>query len=396
MRIGMLLDAVFPPDPRVENEALTLIEAGHQVFLFCLHYGTQKEYEDIKGIQVRRYVSSKFEYKMSALAYTFPFYKNSMTKKIKDFLVMNSIDAVHIHDIQIASAAYKAVEGKKISVLLDLHENRPEIMKFYPHLQKFPGKYLIQPSVWKKQEQVFIEKSNHTIVVTEEAKKEVLKNCDISENVVVVVPNTVRESFYKNVTIDSKIVEKYSNSFVLLYLGDTGLRRGLLTAIESLVELKKTISNIKLVVVGKSSSDAVLQKKVQDLGLENCVAFEGWQEVSLFPSYIEASTICISPLHRNLHHDTTYANKIFQYMSMEKPLLVSDATAQKTIVEKAKSGLIHKEKDSIDFTNKVLELAANKKIRTEFGVNGKVFIEKEFSWEQTSKNLVHLYNNLSF
>ena len=30
----MILDAVFPPDPRVENEAVSLVKAGHEVFLF--------------------------------------------------------------------------------------------------------------------------------------------------------------------------------------------------------------------------------------------------------------------------------------------------------------------------------------------------------------------------
>ena len=121
----------------------------------------------------------------------------------------------------------------------------------------------------------------------------------------------------------------------------------------------------------------------------------GWEDVSLFPSYIQASTICISPLHRNVHHDTTYANKIFQYMSLGKPLLVSDATAQKTIVEKSKSGLIHIEKDSQDFTDKVLKLAFDENLRSQMGANGKAFVETEFSWEQTSKNLVHLYDNLN-
>ena len=48
-----------------------------------------------------------------------------------------------------------------------------------------------------------------------------------------------------------------------------------------------------------------------------------------------ASAVCISPLLRNLHHDTTYANKIFQYMALAKPLLVSDATAQKNIILEA-------------------------------------------------------------
>ena len=391
----MILDAVFPTDPRVENEALTLIEAGHEVFLFCLHYGAELEKEDVKGIRVRRYLSTNFEYKMSALVYTFPYYRNVMSKKIKNFIDANSIQTVHIHDIQIASATYKALKGTNIPVVLDLHENRPEIMKFYPHLQKFPGKFLIQPSTWKKQEKIFIENSRYTLVVTEEAKKEIASRCMISEDSIVVVPNTVRESFYKNAIVNDEILNKYASKFVMLYVGDTGLRRGLLTAIESLPYLKNTIPTIKLVIVGNSSSDSILKKKVAELGVSEYVDFEGWKDVSLFPSYIKSSSICISPLHRNLHHDTTYANKIFQYMSFEKPLLVSDAVAQKNIVLKAKSGLVHKEKDSNSFSEKVQELHANKNARVQFGLHGKLFIEKEFSWEKTSKNLVHLYNNLS-
>lgn len=395
MRIGMLLDAVFPPDPRVENEALTLIKAGHQVFLFCLHYGDQIEEEDVNGIHVRRYKSTKFEYKMSALVYTIPLYKLSMAKKIKLFLEVHKIEALHIHDIQIASASFKAIKGKDIPVVLDLHENRPEIMKFYPHLQKFPGSYIIQPSAWKKQEKKYIEKSTHTIVVTEESKQEIVKRCSVEEKSIVVVPNTVRESFYKTKSIDAKVLEKYKSNFVLLYLGDTGIRRGLPTAISSVVKLKNTIPNIKLVIVGKSSSDALLLEMVKTLEVEEEVDFLGWKDVSLFPSYIAASSVCISPLHRNIHHDTTYANKIFQYMSLGKPLLVSDATAQKSIIEKARSGMIHIEKDSEDFSEKVIELFSDEKLRKQLGEQGKKFIENEFSWEQTSKNLVHLYNKLS-
>ena len=43
MKIGMILDAKFPPDPRVENEAVSLINAGHEVFIFCLKYSDEKD-----------------------------------------------------------------------------------------------------------------------------------------------------------------------------------------------------------------------------------------------------------------------------------------------------------------------------------------------------------------
>ncbi|QTD37205.1 glycosyltransferase family 4 protein [Polaribacter batillariae] len=392
MKIGMILDEVFPPDPRVENEAISLVNNGHEVFLFCLTYGNEETAEIINGIQVKRFLSNTFLYKLSALAYTIPIYKFVMAHKIEKFIAKNSIDILHIHDIRIASAVFRANRKTKLPVVLDLHENRPEIMKFYPHLAKFPGKILISPQKWKKAEEKFIKKSNKVIVVTHEAKKEILNRISLQTNKITVLPNTVRKSFFEKSTILPEITIKYSNNFVLLYIGDTGIRRGLITSIQSVAMLKETIRNLKLVIVGKNSTDNILKQLVKDLKIEKFVDFLGWQDAKLFNSYISCSDICISPLYRNLHHDTTYANKLFQYMSLEKPILVSNSTAQKEVVEKVQSGLVHEEKNVLDFTEKVLKLYRNKDLRNRLAENGKNFVRKEFYWEKTSKNLLNLYN----
>ena len=390
MRIGMILDKPFPPDPRVENEAMALINAGHSVYLFCLTYGEELFSEEINGIQVKRYISSTLEYKLSALAYTVPFYTNIMAKKIENFLIVHQIEAIHIHDMVIAEAVLKVNKKLKLPTTLDLHENRPEIMKLYPHLQKFPGKYLISPLKWKQKETSFIKKVDTVVVVTQEAKAEINKK----NHSVVVVPNSVRKSFYEKANINENILKKYKDNFVILYLGDTGLRRGLQTAIKAVAILKNEIKNIKLVIVGSNATDSILKQQAKDLDIERFIDFEGWQDVSLFPSYIKASNIGISPLHKNKHHDTTYANKIFQYMSFSKPVLVSDAIAQKNLIKKTKSGLVYKEQDVGGFTNKVLKLYHNEELRNELGENGKKFIEEEFVWEKVSQNLVDLYAKL--
>ena len=84
----MILDKTFPPDPRVENEAISLIENGHEVFLFCLKYANEKASEIINGIRVKRYASNKLEYKLSALAYTIPLYSFLMKSKIHTIEVL--------------------------------------------------------------------------------------------------------------------------------------------------------------------------------------------------------------------------------------------------------------------------------------------------------------------
>ncbi|WP_271405351.1 glycosyltransferase family 4 protein [Tenacibaculum soleae] len=394
MRIGMILDKVFPPDPRVENEAIELIKNGHEVFLFCLTYEGEQQEEIINQIYVKRYQSNKLEYKLSALAYTVPFYSLLMKNKITDFLFKNKIEAIHIHDIRIAEAAFLANKKEQLPVVLDLHDNMPEVMKFYPHLQKFPGKYIISPKKWKRREEAFIKKANKVITVSQEFVNEVVERTKITKNKVVLVPNTIRKSFYDSFELNTAIIKKYKDNFVILYLGDTHVRRGLLTAIKAVVKLKEQIPTIKLVIVAKNTTDYILKAEVERLQITDFVDFEGWQNVSLFPSYIEVSNICISPLRRNIQHDVAYANKLFQYMSLSKPLLVSSAIAQKNLIEKINGGLVHEAQNVADFEDKVLTLYNNPTLREELGENGENFVKNEFTWDKTSEELIDLYNNL--
>ena len=55
---------------------------------------------------------------------------------------------------------------------------------------------------------------------------------------IIEVPNTVRATFYSDYKLSLEISNQYSNKFVLLYIGDTGLRRGLETVIKSINKIK--------------------------------------------------------------------------------------------------------------------------------------------------------------
>ena len=91
--------------------------------------------------------------------------------------------------------------------MLDLHDNIPENMKFYPHLTTFPGKYIISPKKWKKKEEEFIHKADKIITVSPGFVEDVLNRTTISKESIVLVPNTVRESFYKE-AIFSDLIKK--------------------------------------------------------------------------------------------------------------------------------------------------------------------------------------------
>ena len=391
MKIGMILDAPFPIDPRISNEANALISAGHEVYLFCLSYSKKFiKKEVIDSINIRRYYCSKLTYKFSALAYTFPYYKINMSSKINNFLNSNSIDRIHIHDIQIASSVFKA-NLKSLPVTLDLHENRPEIMKFYKHVNSFLGKLLISPKKWKIAEEKFSKAANNIIVVTNAAKTELCNRIGLNKNKITVFPNTVRKSFYTDFDLDNNLVEKYRDNFVLLYLGNTSKRRGISTVINSLKVLKTKIPEIKFIVVGSSSYDNELKYLSKINNVQNLISFEGWRNENSFQSYLSICDIGVSPLESNIHHDTTYANKIFQYMSFGCPMICSNVIAQKEIVEKYEVGELFSPGNSKEFTEKVISLYNNiDKINT-YSLNSRSAIENHLNNDIVSTEIVKMY-----
>ena len=82
-----------------------------------------------------------------------------LSKKILKFIENSGVEILHIHDIQIAKAAIKAANESGIVYNIDLHENRPEIMKFYKHVNSFFGKLFISPKKMENSRREFCQKS---------------------------------------------------------------------------------------------------------------------------------------------------------------------------------------------------------------------------------------------
>ena len=370
MKIGMILDSTYPDDARVTNECTELLKNKHEIHLFCLCF--KKPFvknEVINQINVHRYHCSKLTYKLSALANDIGLYGFILKNKIRDFVENSDVEVLHVHDIQIAKAAISVSKRFGIKYNIDLHENRPEIMKYYKHVNSFLGKIFISPLRWKKAEESFVEKANKIVVVTENAKEELLSRVKIDQEKIVVYPNTVRDDFYKNKKIDKVLEKQYSKNFVITYVGNTSERRGLLTVIESLKIIQKTIPNIKLLIIGKSSFDNVLKNEIKKHDVEELVDFIGWVKENEIPNYLSISKLGLSPLHRNIHHDTTYANKIFQYISFGCPVVSSDVIAQSELVKKHNIGVVFEDRNVMDLTKKIIQLYNEKDLFEKFRAN---------------------------
>jgi len=394
MRIGMIMDTPFPTDTRVENEAATLVAKGHEIYLFHICYEERPSNEVYESVKISRYHAGKLMYKLSALAYTLPFFRWLITGPVKDFIRTTNVDVLHIHDMLIAEAVFRANESFSLPVVLDLHENRPEIMKLYKHTNNWPGNWLINLGRWQKKQKILMQQADHVILVTEEARQAAEEIDDISKEKTMALPNTVSFDRFNVDARDPAIEKLTEEKFTLLYVGDTSIRRGTLNALMAAEMLQEKIPELQLIFVGNSSQDHLLHTFVKEKRLANIVQFEGWQEPGLLPSYINAADLCLSPLLRNPHHDTTYANKLFQYMACGKAVVGSNCPAQKKVIDTEACGVTYESDDAGDMARVILALYNNPKEILRLGENGARAVQNHWNWDVTGLNLLNLYDEI--
>lgn len=392
MKILMILEKSFPPDERVENEINILLAYGINITLLCYSSNGKQNNETIGQLNIIRFPVPKIIYKLSALALRVPFYFLFWEKQIRKVLKKESFDALHVHDLPLIKTGYKLSQIYNIPIISDLHENRPEIMKMYKHVNTFPGKYLISIKQWLRYQKKYTPKVDRLILVTEEAKNYYSSNFKIPENKIIVLPNYIVLDRLLNIPDDNSIPDWVKEKFTLVYFGDTGMRRGILTIIEAAKKLK-IFPEFHFLILGDSKEQALIEDMVSKEKLTN-ITLTGWIPLPKAINYIKNAKVGLCPFLRNIHHDTTYANKMFQYMAFGKPVIVSDCTAQANVINTEYCGLVFEAGNSEQLYNKIIKIK-NPELYEKLQQNAQKCVLEKYNWELSGKELNKLYETMN-
>ncbi len=221
-------------------------------------------------------------------------------KKIEHFVYEYNIDVLHIHDLYMLGAAFRANKKlkKRLKIVADLHENYAAALKYYHFSNTFPGKYIISVTKWEKTEIEWIQKADHIITVIDEAKNRYI-NLGVPDKKITVVANYVHPKFFLTKHRDENTETKYENKFVLSYTGGFDTHRGLECVIKMLTIIREKIPNVMLLLIGQGRNKQELIKLSQKLKVADLISFEGWQPPNKMPFYCKASDICLIPHLKN-------------------------------------------------------------------------------------------------
>ena len=397
MKIGMVLDHIFPPDDRVEKEALSLIDAGHEVYMLCFGSDTPVVPETIhKGIHlIKINVSMKLIKKLRALTNTilnlYPyFWRPHIIQFIKEY----NIQVIHVHDLYMFPAAFLALEKMPLSipVIGDLHENYADALESYRFSTTFPGNILINVEKWKKTEIELIGQLDYIITVVEEMKNRITPFAKNRENIFV-VENAVDVDHFLSYKKDQAILNKFKNSFVISYIGGFDYHRGIDTIIEALAHLKD-LRDLKLVLVGKEKNSDRIHQLIDNLEVRDLVSFEGFIPQGILQNYFQISKIGLIPHLKSVQTDNSHPNKLTQYMLMGVPIITSNCESIQNVVESSKSGLVYESENAIDLAQKIRKLYDNPDLRIELSKKGKNAVKERYNWAYNAQRLKELYKNI--
>lgn len=183
-----------------------------------------------------------------------------------------------------------------------------------------------------------------------------------------------------------------NDSKVILYLGSLDKLR----QVEMVIQAFKNFNeeNLKLLIVGDGNDRQDLDKLVVALEIEDKVVFTGKIPYFKIPEFIAASDICLSPIPPLDLYKISSPTKLFEYMSMEKPVVANrEIPEQEKILRECNCGILV-DFNSESFAQGIKYLLDNPQEAKTMGRNGRVWVVKNRSYETMAQHIEEVYFRL--
>ncbi len=391
MKVCILFQNDFPPEPRLLRTAQVLMRLGHQVEVFCDSRRGRPQCEVVEGVRVTRLRAVSSRKKGWRRLAGLPIFWNPIwVWQFLSFALRQKFDAIHAINITLLPLGFLAAKLLRVPIVYDMYENYPAALRSWK-LRGWFNRIFRSPAFAESLDRFFIRRVDHVFVVVEESAARA-RALGAREDRLSVIYNTTDVQALRAQPLDPMIVQRYQSYFTIVYTGNVSPERGLETIVAAMAMLRNKIPEAKLVIAGGGPSEQTIRNLTAAHALEAHVEITGWIDDKLFPSYIHAAKVCIVPHPANPFIDTTLPNKLFDYMALGKPVIVSDAKPLARIVRECECGAVFVSDSAESFVTAVEQLRMNCE---EAGQRGKQAVATKYNWQNSSRALQDYYGTLA-
>lgn len=218
------------------------------------------------------------------------------------------------------------------------------------------------------------------------------------------IPNGADPSMF-DPTDDGIAFRQFHNlegKFVVLYAGAHGISNDLSVVLDAAkilqnvtVTSKVTVTpDIHFVLLGDGKEKANLQTQAGKMGLTNVTFAPSVPKVEMAGA-LAAANACIAILKPLDEYKTTYPNKVFDYMAAGRPVVLAIDGVIREVVEAAGCGIFAEPGDPSALAKAIQMLVSYKDKARQMGMDGRKYLEENFSRSVIGEKLLGLLEELA-
>jgi glycosyltransferase involved in cell wall biosynthesis len=300
------------------------------------------------------------------------------TKRVLKKAIELDADIYHLHDPELLLIAKKLKKrGKK--VIFDAHEDLPKQILSKPYLK--PWQSICLSSLVSLYEKHVCSKLHGIITATPSIRDKFMK---INENVVDINNYPLLDEFY------FQGIDWSSKQRQVCYIGGITKNRGVLQLVEAMTYIKEKA----LVLVGRFSQAACKKEAVRSNAYKYVIEKGelSRNEVKEIMVQSMAGLVTFLPLP---NHINSQPNKMFEYMSAGIPVIGSNFSLWREIIEGNNCGICVDPNDPKEIAEAIMFMLDNFDRAEEMGRNGRKAIEAKYNWQHETAKLIQFYRDIN-
>jgi glycosyltransferase involved in cell wall biosynthesis len=317
-RICLIRQGYFPLDPRVRRQVDALLRSGFEVDVICKRRPDEPALERHGPLVVHRVpIAGRPSGHLNYLVQYGAFFVVAATlaASLHVRLRFDLVQVSTMPDSLVFAAFVPRLLGARI--LLDLHECMPE---FYA--VKF-GTGLTHPVVRLIAgiEQAAIRFADAAITCTDQMRV-AYESRGTPRHKVQVIVNSADESEFDPSRY--RPAKRGTGEFTIICHGTVERVYGIDTIVRAVALLRDEIPGLRLEIYGEGTALPEIRSLISELQIENRVKVSGrFVPMDVLVQAIANADAGVVAMRRDLHRDLTHCNKMFDYIAMRKPAIVS-------------------------------------------------------------------------
>lgn len=391
MKILMIAPTPFFADRgchvRIYEEAQALKKLGHSVKIVTYHIGNTP-----KGTNAIRIPPIFFWYKKleAGPSWWKPFLDFALLIKSAQIYRSEKFDIIHSHLHEGALIGYliKFLRSKKVPLIFDFQGSLTgELLAHH-----FIREHMYLYGFFRFMERLINNMADYLICSSAGSYKLLVEEFGISKHKISYIRDGVGQGFYKIPSKKESLKLRRSLGIpsgrtVLFFMGVLSEYQGIDILLKSAKEIVKKTKKVHFLIVGYPNVEKYAQKALK-LGVSEYVTFTGRVPYLETHSYISLGDLAVSP-----KISKTEANgKLYYYAAAGLPSVIFGSPVNKEIL--GEFGVYAKYNNQADYTKKLLFALSQQKQMGELSRKLKAKALKDFSWSNSAKDIVSIYNKL--